>query len=307
MKKLAFVSLVLVFFLLPFQTVYAKDINNNNEKISVVPFGYERFKDNIITVTIDDIENKLPKLTFIGSDHEMVDGIMTYPNITDKAIGNFDLRWIFTPSNDKYSIATGFFHLYIYPEDSDISKGKIPEPETVDVPTTPSLTATTVQLGAKTSYDINLNDKVSGCSYLWSSSDTDVVTVNSKNGLLKAVSEGTATITCKITYPDETKQTLKSLVTVGYDDNAPVLTETELDLNPDDVFDINLENKVAKSKYRWVSSDKTVVVVNSSNGIVTAKSIGTAFVTCTITTPENQVIVLQCSISVTEKQKATDN
>lgn len=166
------------------------------------------------------------------------------------------------------------------------------------IPTSPSLTATTVTLNTLTTYDINLDNKISGSSYRWTSSNPGVAKVNAKNGLVTAVSEGEALITCEVTLPDNTIQELQSLVIVGYDENAPVLTETVLDLEVGDKFDINLENKIAKSKYRWVSSDRSVVKVNSSNGIVTAMGPGQAYVTCTITTPDKQIIVLRCDINV---------
>jgi hypothetical protein len=169
-----------------------------------------------------------------------------------------------------------------------------------DEPTVPSLTATMVTLESRTAYDINLNDKISGSKYRWTSSNPDIVEVNAKNGKIKAIKPGKSTITCEITLPDGKVQKLTSIVSVGYDENAPVLTETVLDLEVGDKFDINLENKIAKSKYRWVSSNRKVVKVNSANGKVTAVGAGEAYVTCTITTPENQVIVLRCDINVTE-------
>ena len=67
----------------------------------------------------------------------------------------------------------------------------------------------------------------------------------------------------------------------------------------------NLENKIAKSKYRWVSSDRNIVKVNSSNGKVTAVGIGEAYVTCTITA-DKQVIVLRCDINVTNAEDITE-
>lgn len=167
-------------------------------------------------------------------------------------------------------------------------------------PTGPSLTATTILLESRTMYDVNLNNKVTGSKYNWTSSNPKVAKVNAKNGLVTAVSEGEALVTCEIALPDGKTQTLTSFVTVGYDENAPLLTETILDLEVGDKFDINLENKIAKSKYRWVSSDRSIVTVNSSNGKVTAKLTGEAYVTCTITTPENQIIVLRCDINVTK-------
>lgn len=187
-----------------------------------------------------------------------------------------------------------------YEGEEIILSGEIVGIELEDSATMPTLTTTKVILNNLTVYDINLDNKVSGSTYLWSSSDESIVEVNPKSGLIKAKKEGTAVITCEIALPDGAKQTLSSVVNVGYDENAPTLTETVLDLEVGDKFDINLENKIAKSKYRWVSSDRSVVKVNSSNGKVTAVGPGEAYVTCTITTPDRQVIVLMCDITVTE-------
>ena len=223
-----------------------------------------------------------------------IPGTLNIENWDSTTAGTREFNWTFTPSDTKYESAAGTVKVKF--------EERKPDPG-VDEPTVPSLTATTVTLNNLTAYDINLNDKIPGCKYKWTSSNPEVAEVNPKNGLVTAVSEGTATITCEITYPDETKQTLVSEVTVGYDDNAPELTDTVLDLNPGDEYDINVENKIAKSRYRWASSDRSIVTVNSANGIVTAKATGTAYVTCTITTPENQVIVLRCDINVTEQKE----
>jgi uncharacterized protein YjdB len=198
-----------------------------------------------------------------------------------------------------YEIKTGILKV-------NLTANLVIEQPVSDGPTAPSLTATTVSLNTMTAYDINLDNKVSGSLYNWTSSDTNIVEVNPKSGLLRAKKEGRATVACEITLPDATTQVLSSQVIVGYDENAPVLTETQLDFEIGDVFDINLENKVAKSKYRWVSSNRNVITVNSSNGKVTAKSTGTAYVTCTITTPDKQVIVLRCDINVTEPVTAIE-
>lgn len=312
MKKIIIVLLVIAFCQLPV-TVYAGWIYENGEMVlspdSYTEDGkiklknpYELIPDFRIHIELPKVDIGLPNLPFYGVDNKKVDGVMTYPNINDIQPGTFYLQWVFTPNDDKYETVSGTFEVTVYPEDSEASKGKMPdpEPEEIDEPTPPSLTATTVTLSTLTEYDINLDNKVSGSTYLWSSSDESIVEVNPKNGLIKAKKEGRAIITCEITLPDGEVIILQSVVTVGYDENAPVLTETVLDLEVGDKFDINLENKIAKSKYRWVSSDRSVVKVNSSNGKVTAVGPGQAYVTCTITTPDRQVIVLRCDISVTE-------
>ena len=236
-----------------------------------------------------DLLGELPSIT-IKINGEEADGIFTYPNYDNMRLGTWGLEWMFTPTNINYEPITGVINIDISPL----------EVEEVETPTTPSLTATIVTLESRTAYDINLNDKITGSSYKWTSDNPEVAKVNAKNGLVTAVSEGEALITCEITLTDETVQALTSIVTVGYDENAPVLTETILDLEVGDKFDINLENKIAKSKYRWVSSDRKIVKVNSANGKIDAVGVGEAYVTCTITTPENQAIVLRCDISVTE-------
>lgn len=313
MKKII-AMIVIVLFLIPTHTAFAGYVLDSNWNYTLSPDSYTEDGKIKVYCLFDRIEPKpklsmelpkidisLPDLIFYGADEKKVEGTVTYPNRNEISPGRFDLQWVFTPDDDKYETISGILDFEVWPEDSEASKGKMPDrEEEPEQPTTPSLTAKSVTLNTKTAYDINLIDKVSGSNYRWTSSDTDVVEVNSKSGLLKAKGEGKADVTCEITLPDKTKKTLVSEVVVGYDENAPLLTETVLDLNPGDAFDINLENKIAKSKYRWVSSDRSIVTVNSANGIVTAKSTGTAYVTCTITTPENQVIVLRCDINITD-------
>jgi hypothetical protein len=242
-----------------------------------------------------DILGALPPIVIIDEKGNIAKGTFAYPNYDNARLGEWELEWVFTPDDPDYEMVLGKIKLNVIP----------PEPE-IEEPTTPSLTASTVLLETRTGYDINLNNKISGSKYRWISSNPDIVEVNAKNGKIKAIKPGKATITCEITLPDDTVQVLKSEVVVGYDENAPLLTETVLDLEVGDKFDINLENKIAKSAYRWVSSDRNVVKVNSANGKVTAVGAGEAYVTCTITTPDNQVIVLRCDINVTEPVKTIE-
>ena len=271
----------------------AKEISIADAKEPVV--GGKTVRDilpvGVIGCSITDIV-KPEDMIFYNGNGEIVEGEVTYSGFDNTIVGLQEVDWLFTPNDTKYEPKIGYI---------EVKLNDIP-----DEPTVPSLTATTVSLVNRTAYDINLNDKVSGCKYKWTSNNPEVAKVNPKNGLVTAVSEGVATITCEITFPDETTQTLISEVVVGYDDNAPELTDTVLDLNPGDEYDINVENKIAKSKYRWASSDRSIVTVNSANGIVTAKATGTAYVTCTITTPDKQVIVLRCDVNVTEPVKATE-
>lgn len=67
----------------------------------------------------------------------------------------------------------------------------------------PSLTVDNLALSIGESYNININNKIRGSKYYWYSSDTDIVTVNSKNGIVKAISGGITDVYCDITLPSK--------------------------------------------------------------------------------------------------------
>jgi uncharacterized protein YjdB len=163
-----------------------------------------------------------------------------------------------------------------------------------------SLTVSSLYLDDSVSYNINLNDKMAGSSYKWSSSNPKVAKVNTKNGLVTAVSDGNATITCTVTYADGTTDNLTSEVSVGIDDNLPILTDTSLELSVGDKYTLKAENAPAESKYKFTSADKSIVRIGTTSGKITTISPGDAYIICTIVTPNNQTIVLRCDISVTE-------
>lgn len=286
------------------EMVLSLDSYTDDGKIKVYCLFERNYPDIQLVMELPKINISLPTLEFIGADDKFVNGSITYPNIDAITAGEFNLQYVFVPNDDKYETLTGYLKYYVYPEDSEKSKGKIEHDaeEILDEPTTPSLTATTVQLTSlASSFDININNKpIESVTYEWTSSDADIVEVNKKNGLIKAKKEGKAIITCEITYPDFTTQTLTSVVIVGYDENSPVLSENELELEVGDKFTINVENLDKGSKVSWKSSNKNIVKVSSTKGKVTAVGTGEAYVTCTITSPDKQVIVLRTNISVTE-------
>lgn len=90
-----------------------------------------------------------------------------------------------------------------------------------------------------------------------------------------------------------------SPVTVKAATKNPTISKTSLNILIGEKYDLNIRNKISKSTYKWESSDKKVAVVNSK-GIVTAKSKGTAVITCTITTPDKVVFKGTCKVTVRE-------
>lgn len=306
MRKIIAFIITLLFICVTSQPAYASwppdDIYTEDGKIKVCCLFDIIEPKPKLTMELPKVESAIPELIFMGADGKLVKGTVTYPNINDIKVGIFDLQWVFVPVDDKYESISGFITFEVWPEDSEESKGKIIiEDEESDLePTSPSLTATTISLTKNTAYDINLNNKISGSKYKWTSSNPKVAKVNEKNGLVTAISEGTAIITCEITLPDSTVTTLKSKVVVEYDDNATVLSDTEVDLEVGDKYTLKVENAPARAKYKFTSSNKSIAKVGTTSGKVTAVNPGEAYITCTITTPDNQVIVLRCDVTVNE-------
>lgn len=243
--------------------------------------------DGIIGCEISDIFSE-DDFLFQNNNGNIIDGNILFENFDNTKLGIQEIKWIFIPNDSSYETVIGYREI------------KLIEPDIIDKPTVPSLTTTSILLENRLSYDINLVDKVQGSLYRWTSSNPEIATVNFKNGLVRAVSEGETIVTCEITLPDNSIQKLESLVIVGYDENAPILTENELELEVGEKFTIGVENLVKGSKVSWKSSDKSIVKISSVKGKITTINEGEAYVTCTITTPQNQVIVLKCDISVTK-------
>ena len=140
------------------------------------------------------------------------------------------------------------------------------------------LKKTKITLTTGDSYTLSLLDKkdkaISAKKIKWSSSAKKIITVDS-NGKIKALKNGTATITAK--YKDK-KYTCK--VTVK---NA-TLSESKKTINVGSAFTLKLKDGAGKAvsadKIAWSTSDKAIATV-SKKGKVTAKKAGTAKITAT--------------------------
>jgi glycerophosphoryl diester phosphodiesterase len=77
-----------------------------------------------------------------------------------------------------------------------------------------SLTADDLTLKINERYNININNKVKGSKYYWTSTNTNVATVNPKNGVVKAVGGGITDINCKIILPSGKIQKLNCRVEI---------------------------------------------------------------------------------------------
>ncbi|MEE1125559.1 MAG: Ig-like domain-containing protein [Acutalibacteraceae bacterium] len=137
----------------------------------------------------------------------------------------------------------------------------------------------------------------------WSSDNTKVATV-SKNGVVTAVSAGTANISC-VNLDNKSSDTIKITV------SAPVYaTEVKLDKSSymmtatGELLKLNAEllpkNNVTNTKLNWSTSDKSVATVK--DGVVTAVSEGKATITCTTANGKTA----KCEITVEPQIKAEE-
>jgi uncharacterized protein YjdB len=180
-----------------------------------------------------------------------------------------------------------------------ISKSSINN-DSENINTTPSLTATSISLQSGVPYDINLMDIDSEeeLNYEWTSSNGNIVSVDKDTGKVKGIKTGTATITCKIKHLDNVLYTLNSNITVNSSKaNLPILTDSDVTLGVGDDYNIDIENGIAKSITRFISSDKETVSVNAKTGEIKALKAGKAMIICTVKKGKT-VYVIKCNITV---------
>ena len=164
-------------------------------------------------------------------------------------------------------------------------------------------TSVTLKKGNKltlkaTVYPKNANNR----AVVWKSSNKKVATVSSK-GIVKAVGNGTATIT--VTAKDGSKKKASCKVNIGKTGSQKkrLITKIEFGVKehemwcyPDDIHDYFMAmhafanmimpkitpNDASNQKLLWTSSNEKVVAVNS-NGVLTAKDAGVATITASAT------------------------
>lgn len=135
----------------------------------------------------------------------------------------------------------------------------------------------TYQLSASV-YPTNATNK----NVNWSSSNTSVASVSSY-GLVSAKSSGTATITCRAADGSGKYATcMVSIEAATVYVSSITLNKSSLSLSVDETSQLSASVYPTSATNRSVSwtSDDTSVATVSSSGLVTAKSAGTAIITC---------------------------
>lgn len=156
---------------------------------------------------------------------------------------------------------------------------------TVSAATTPKFKKSKVEIsGIGNTYTLVINNKVKGSTYKYSTSKKSVAKVSSK-GVVTSVAPGTATISCKITYPTKKTKTITCKVTVILPADQIAITNEKTNANNSHVmtvnttFDFDYELTPIKSTdkaYWYVEKGDSIVVEDSANGIVKAVKPGFA-------------------------------
>ncbi len=132
----------------------------------------------------------------------------------------------------------------------------------------------------------------------WKTSDKNVATV-SENGLVTAVGGGDATITCTAKDGSNVKATCKVTVTVPV--SGIQLSQTSAALTVGDTLTLTktiYPSDATNQAVTWTSSSDTVASVDS-NGKITAKTAGSAVITCK-SVSDNSVVGI-CNVTVKAK------
>jgi hypothetical protein len=138
-------------------------------------------------------------------------------------------------------------------------------------------------VGKDETYQMVIANKVSGCTYKWSTSNKAVAKISSK-GVVTAVGKGTATIKCKIVYPTKKTKTISAKITVKIP-ATDIKINNAKKVNGAHILTLNETYNFNRDIFPSGSSDKTywsigggdeecITIDSSSSGIVTAKKAG---------------------------------
>lgn len=162
-----------------------------------------------------------------------------------------------------------------------------------------TLSATTLSLqpGQTAQLSATVSPSNASSSVTWESSNTAVAKVSS-SGLVTAVANGTATITCRANDGSGVYAECQVTVTAGTPVTSITLNETAIELNVGDTQTLTatvLPENASNKTLAWSSNDTSVASVNDS-GKVTAHTKGSCTITCRAT--DGSGVKATCAVTV---------
>lgn len=144
----------------------------------------------------------------------------------------------------------------------------------------PTISKKTLNIMVKGTYDLNIKNEIKGASYVWTSNDEKIATVDAA-GVVKGKTRGNAVITCKITA-GKSVYTVSSKVRVVSGAKSFVINNKVAVLNKGQVYDLNrtLTPFTSNDVTTWTSSN-TSIAKPDKNGKFTALKVGTVTITGT--------------------------
>ncbi len=166
-----------------------------------------------------------------------------------------------------------------------------PVPTEIIYPSTLSLNKTSITLGTGEEFTLTAYCDIENyrCSFM--SENPSIATVTD-NGVISAVGTGTSEIICST----ENGLTASCIVTVKPMATSITLNKSSLTLGTGEQFDLDSTvNSGAAAYYRYYYSDNPEIVsVEKEGGLATAKSSGTATISCVM----NNGIAAKCKVTV---------
>ena len=188
--------------------------------------------------------------------------------------------------NGKMMFVTTHFSEYVIVGESNVATGI-----TLAAPTSPIPVGGSYQLVAAAQPDgASLPDLV------WASSDPSVASVD-ENGLVKALSVGTATISVTDTASNLSAEVeIDTVQVIDFGDDLTMKVGEKLIYTP------VIQEDYVDYHYRWSSSDPSVVTVEPNEGELTGIKEGTATITMTLVDDDGNIIV-SSDFTVTVEKK----
>lgn len=158
-------------------------------------------------------------------------------------------------------------------------------------PTLLQLNKTVINLGVSEQYRLSIQTDLEDFPFIFTSSNEEVATVMD-DGTIIAKSIGATTIICS----DGNELNASCVVKVGNMADSVTLNKASVTLGVDEQFDLNsyIPNGTVAYHRAYSSDNEAVAIVKKSGGLITAKSIGTAVITCKLYNGETAT----CNVTV---------